>query len=216
MWKEKIKENILYKIKNLSLVLGSMFLWIFPIFLFLLASYLPKVLWKNLDFNSYIEFVKILIWPYTVLVILFFFKKVFTYLFFSMEEFNFFGAKGGLKNVNDVIREEVSRKFTEEKNEIERSSLLDGLNKEIEEKEKAISETENKADGNLVLAREIMNEWKKDSANRSDIIKKLEDRNKKLENILRNNLVHIEDNEKLDADDRKTSDSILEEDNVKR
>ncbi len=51
----------------------------------------------------------IIAWPLVIFLILIFFKEVFAYMFFSMSEFNFFGAKGKLKNVREMIREEANK-----------------------------------------------------------------------------------------------------------
>lgn len=58
-----------------------------------------------------------MIWPSIVLISLLFFKKVFTYFFFSLEEFNFFGTKGKLKNVEVMIREKADDLWKKEKDE---------------------------------------------------------------------------------------------------
>ncbi len=57
------------------------------------------------DFSHFLRLVEIGIWPITVLICAFFFRKVFTYLFFSVEEYNFFGIRGSLKSVTSVIEE---------------------------------------------------------------------------------------------------------------
>lgn len=51
----------------------------------------------------------VVVWPVVVLIVALFFKKVFTYLFFSMEEFNFFGARGQLIDVKTMIAQEVEK-----------------------------------------------------------------------------------------------------------
>lgn len=52
-----------------------------------------------------LELLKIVVWPLTVIFSICFFRKTFTYLVLSLEEFNFFGTRGRLKNVSDVIDE---------------------------------------------------------------------------------------------------------------
>lgn len=176
-------KNIINKLKNVFSIFGGLFLWISPLTLFFLVTYLPKILW-NPSFTNYIEFLKILVWPYTVLVILFFFKKVVTYLFFSMDEFNFFGAKGNLKNVNEVILEEVNKKFLEKENEEKRKNDMEKLNAEIKIKESELSKTKGTADENLDLAREIMKEWKKSTEQNKKTILNLDTENKRLKEIV--------------------------------
>lgn len=171
------------KLNHLFSLLGGLFLWLSPLALFLLVTYLPKILW-NPSFNDYLEFLKILVWPYTVLVILFFFKKVVTYLFFSMDEFNFFGAKGNLKNVNEVILEEVNKRFLDKENEEKRRNDMEKLNAEIKSKESEISKAKGTADENLDLAREIMKEWKKSTEQNKKTISDLSAENKKLKEIM--------------------------------
>ena len=199
------------KLKNLSTLLGSLFLWIAPLALFIWSTYIPKIIW-NPSFKDYLEFLKILIWPYTVLVILFFFRKVVTFLFFSMDGFNFFGAKGTLKNVNEVIVAEVNKKFMEEKQEAERKKTKDELNAEIRNKENEIRKAKGSADENLDLAKEIMIEWKKATKQSGEIISELEKENKRLKEIVSG--LPVSDGAKPEAssfviDESKTSDQIL-------
>lgn len=74
-------------IKNFLRIITSWLTWLLPVSFFLLALVIPVKLF-NLDFLSYTT---ILVWPITILTVLFFFRKVFTYLLFSIDEFNFFG-----------------------------------------------------------------------------------------------------------------------------
>ncbi|MEX0934939.1 MAG: hypothetical protein WDZ70_01260 [Candidatus Paceibacterota bacterium] len=67
------------------------------------------------DHSELIDYLGVVIWPAIVLIALLFFRKVFTFLFFSMENFNFFGAKGRLRNVEEVIREKARELHEEEK-----------------------------------------------------------------------------------------------------
>lgn len=57
-------------------------------------------------------------------------------MFFSMNEFNFFGAKGGLKNVNDMIDEEVNKKFIKEKEDTESEQKYKTLLDEIKRQDR--------------------------------------------------------------------------------
>lgn len=61
----------------------------------------------------------IFIWPVIILIIIFKFKETLTYFVFSFKEFNFFGAKGELKNpmelINEKVEERVENKRLEEK-----------------------------------------------------------------------------------------------------
>ena len=56
---------------------------------FLGAVYILTFLYiHDLTFEEWVSFIKILVWPTIVFVGLLFFRRVFTYLFFSIEEFN--------------------------------------------------------------------------------------------------------------------------------
>lgn len=59
--------------------------------------------------EDYISILSVIVWPAVVVMALIFFRKVVTFLFFSIEEFNFFGAKGRLKNVQELIAEKASQ-----------------------------------------------------------------------------------------------------------
>jgi hypothetical protein len=219
----KILATIFEKLKNLLTLSAGLFLWLAPLALFLAVTYLPKLLW-NLSFKEYLEFLGVLVWPYTLLVILFFFKRVVTYLFFSMEGFDFFGAKGGLKNVEEVILEEVNKRFLEEKKEADRRDSVEKLNKEINEKEAEIKKKENQinsakgeADENLELAKEILKDWKKSTTQNTKTISDLNTENRKLKEIISNlSKTTTADNlSKEDIDTSKTSNPILDETSIK-
>ena len=169
-------KKIVYKIYdqtiNLLRIAGYLFWWIVPFALFLLATYLPKLIW-DVNFSDYLDFIKILVWPISALIILFFFKKVIAYLFFSVDGFNFFGAKGEIKNVYDLITEKVNERFKNEKREKERESEVVRLQKELES-------SSGRADENLSIAEEILSEWKKTIVDN----KKLAEENNKLREVL--------------------------------
>lgn len=212
-------ENIIIQSKNLFKLAGSLFWWLVPLAIFLLVTFLPKIIW-NLNFNDYMEFLRILIWPCTVLIILFFFKKIATYLFFSMDGFNFFGAKGNLKNVNDVIIEEVNRKFLEEKNEEMREKDMKEAREEIKSKEAEISKAQGSVDDNLNIAKGIMKEWKKSIELNKKSINNLAKENRRLKEIITDlspgELLYGEQSSAQVVDDSKTSDPISEESNINK
>lgn len=171
------------QLKDVCTMCGHLFWWLAPVSILLLALILPAYFF-GIDF---IAFVKTTIWPVTILVILFFFKEVFTYLFFSMKEFNFFGIKGTLRNVIDVINERVENKFIDGKNEKERGELTNTLAEEIKEREVEIAQkdaeikkTKGDADENLELARDILKEWKDTKTKYQKIVAKLEEENRRL------------------------------------
>ncbi len=200
------------QIKNLSKLLEGWFMWLVPLTLFLIALIIPTYLFR-LDF---LKFVEVLVWPFTTLTALFFFKKVFTYMFFSMDEFNFFGLKGHLKNVNEVIVEEVSRKFIEIEKEEKRKKDMEELNLEIKNKETEISRAKGSADENLDLARDVMKEWKESTKKSAKTILELGTENKRLNEIVsRLPPQYISEvSSTLSIDDTKTSDPILEESKI--
>lgn len=147
-------------LKLVAILIRNFLVFITPFVVFLAVSLLFAYVLKA-DFDKYLELLKILVWPVTLLLALFFFRKVVTYLFFSMNEFNFFGSKGVLKSVTDVIDERVETRFENEKEERKRA-------KELKEKEKALLEAErlkqtheDSAQDNLRLAREMFENYKK-------------------------------------------------------
>ena len=79
---------------------------------------------RSSHFEQFKELLSIIIWPAVVLVILIYFRRVITYLFFSMEEFNFFGVKGELKNVHEMIREKAQELRAQEKNQEDNGKKL--------------------------------------------------------------------------------------------
>lgn len=201
-----IKEIIL-KFKSIILSIGSLLIWLMPLTLLILAICLPRLIWHP-SFHDYLEFLKIIVWPFTALTILFFFREVVTYLFFSMNEFNFFGAKGKLRNVNDVIIENVNKKFLEEKNESRRRTDIEKLNKNILLKEKEVQVASGNAKENLDLAKEIFSKYKKLSEEHKEAV---------LENERLRDAVNcypkssIEEASLPDIDNSETSDAVLEE-----
>ncbi len=76
----------------------------------LLAAYL---LLPDATEARLLRLVNALDWPVTVLILAFFFQRVLTYLFFSLDSFNFFGASGTLRPIEDVIEEQTARRIRE-------------------------------------------------------------------------------------------------------
>lgn len=70
---------------------------------------------EGITLDQFIKLAAVFVWPAVVIVALFFFRKVFSYLFFSLEEFNFFGTRGTLKNVQDLIREKADALWKKER-----------------------------------------------------------------------------------------------------
>jgi hypothetical protein len=120
------------------------------------------------------ELVRVLSWPIVVLIAGIFFKKVFTYLFFSLDEFNFFGARGKLKEVKEVIREKAAelrnqeRREEEEKIKIETlTNKLQGLQTSKQEKQKIIHDL-------LRFSNDLFRDYKKISEEKRKLEAKLE------------------------------------------
>lgn len=146
------------KIKNI----GEKIISLIPysLLLILLIS-LGIVIYKyNLTFDRLIEILKIIIWPIIVLSALLFFRKVFTYLFFSMEEFNFFGTKGKLKDIREVIEEKVKIKFDESENEKLRGLEIKKITEDFEKMKLSKDSTDKKMEEWAELSKYIFNKYK--------------------------------------------------------
>jgi hypothetical protein len=209
------------KLKEILIFMSGLFLLLTPIALVSLLFCLPKFIF-DLSYENYLKFLEVFIWPTTILIILYFFKKVATYLFFSMDEFNFFGAKGNLKNINDVVLEQVNKRFLEEKRERKRSRNMGKLNLEIRKKaeellnkETQANTAQGKADESLKFAKEILNEWKKSTSENEKNMKELESENKRLKEIISGlSPTNTEVNVQQIVDENKTSDPIVDENNI--
>ena len=144
--------------------LRNITLWLTPFFIFCIFIYIAVYSLKG-NLSAYTELLKILIWPITVLIGLFFFRKVVTYMFFSMDEFNFFGVKGELKNVDDLINEEVDRRLKMEKEEMATKEEMKKLGDKL-------NNTSATAEENLKLAQDI---YKVYQSYKEDTEKKIQD-----------------------------------------
>jgi hypothetical protein len=124
--------------------------FIFWLFLFLIFAFLHQ----SVGLNGTLEVLKVVIWPLVLLLALVFFKEIFTYMFFSMREFNFFGAKGRLKNVQQLISEKVKEQLDREK-----------FQKQNEESFKQLSTSKNslqeKLDNTLNFAQQLIKDAEK-------------------------------------------------------
>lgn len=145
------------------------------ILIFLLGSILIFIYNGAISYVQYLEILKTIIWPTIVLMSLLFFKKVFTYLFLSMEEFNFFGAKGHLKDVRDLIDERVEDRVEQARNQKEREEEIERITTEIERKEKTTNELDVKAKENIELATKLLNMYLTLSNEHNDSLKELEE-----------------------------------------
>lgn len=94
-----------------------------------------------ISFNQFLQLLEIIAWPGVVLVAAFFFRKVFTYMFFSMDQFSFFGAHGRLKRAEEMIEEEAARLVQREKDTTDAKTMREKLAKleeQINESKKQI------------------------------------------------------------------------------
>lgn len=104
--------NTILKSKTLSLV-GAL-----ALFLFVYFSLPPHIE------ESFLKLIAVLDWPVTIIVLAFFFHRIFTYVFFSLDAYNFFGLSGTLRPVADIIDEQVERRLREEKEREKKDALL--------------------------------------------------------------------------------------------
>jgi hypothetical protein len=143
--------------------------------LVVLAGLLLIIFYQNgLSFEHLIDVLEVLIWPTVILVAMLFFRKVLTYLFFSMEEFNFFGTKGGLKDIRKIIEEKVESRIKEEKEATERLSTISKFELELNNAKKSIDDAGKKAEENLNLATTIFKQYKELSDMHTETEKELE------------------------------------------
>jgi len=144
--------------KLFSFLDTSLSLLPYLVFGILVSSILIVLIKSGLSFEQLIELLNVVIWPTIVLMSLLFFRKVFTYLFFSIEEFNFFGAKGKLKNVRAVVSEKAqdmyeSRLSTEKQKEERRLN-----NEELESLKNSQGEVEARNEKIYLLAERVIKE----------------------------------------------------------
>ncbi len=144
-----------------------------PFILFLLSCAAAVFFFKG-SLERYIELLTITIWPITILLALFFFRKVVTYMFFSMDEFNFFGAKGELKDITGVIEERVARRMSDQKAEQERQEEIKVIADSLEKAKASHNNVEQKAKENLELARSIFKDYKNLSQKHIETSKELD------------------------------------------
>lgn len=118
---------------------------------------MPSPLVDYIVFNT-IELLKVIAWPLVIFLALWFFRKVFTYLFFSMDEFNFFGAKGRLDNPIDMIKREAKKLKEKDDEEQKIMQKYSEYEKTITNLQNSKSEESQKALDNLSFARELIRE----------------------------------------------------------
>jgi hypothetical protein len=140
------------------------------IFLLAIFTFFYK---KGIQYDQLLNLLEILIWPIIVLSGLIFFRKVFTYLFLSMEEFNFFGNKGKLRNAQEIIEEKVQKRLEEDQKEKERQISLEKIEDELESARVSRESSEKQAQENFNLAKEVFMKYKELSEESTTLKKEL-------------------------------------------
>lgn len=141
---------------------------------------------NHLSYEYFTSILKIIIWPAIVLVALLFFRKVFVYMFFSMEEFNFFGARGVLKDIRKVIEEKVQERIQQEKNQEERNKEINKFTEDLKEANKLKGNAEKKASEISDIATDIFSKYKELSKQNTAMLNELNEfRRQKEERELR-------------------------------
>ena len=72
---------------------------------------------SNMNWELVLRYWEATRWPLVVLFAFVSFRKVVAYLFLSLREFNFFGTKGELRDVQVVIREKAQELYERERKE---------------------------------------------------------------------------------------------------
>lgn len=157
---------------NFDKFIASIPYWILIIFVGSLLIFLYE---HGITYEHFTGVVGIIIWPTVVLIAILFFKKVFTYLFLSMEEYNFFGNKGRLKDVREVIDKMVERRIGEEREREKTKAEFDRFASEIDSTKKSRDSSEKKADEYLKLANEILASFKDLSKTHQGVLKELDE-----------------------------------------
>lgn len=143
----------------------------------------------RIDYGQILDLIKVLIWPAVIFSATIFFKKVFTYLFFSMEEFNFFGAKGNLKSITEVIDEKVEIRLQEKAEKEMTDSMVSQFEEEIKKANLSVGDSKKEAKDNLNLAGEILKDYKELINENEKTIKELKELKKEKRERERMNLL---------------------------
>lgn len=152
------------------------------------GSILVFLYFGNLDYKEYIQILQILIWPSIVLGALLFFRKVFTYLFFSMEEFGFFGNKGKLKNIEEVINEKVEERIKREKEQVDIELKMKKFEGKLQNVTQSKADETKKAEEYRDLAVKMVKQYKE----MSDINKELNEELYELRRYKQNRLDRLD------------------------
>ncbi len=128
---------------------------------------------NHITYENFTGIIQILIWPTVVFFAILFFRRVFTYLFFSMEEFNFFGTKGKLKDIREVIEERVDLRIKEQEGQKALASEIQKFSTELENVKKSKGDVEKQANEYFELAKKYLNRYEKLSEQNIDLTKEL-------------------------------------------
>ena len=182
--KQLPNQKMIERIKPFFITSRNVIIWLLPLLAFP-VFFVLSYFFLNISQGETIELLRVFIWPVTTLIILFFFRKIFTYLFFSMDEFNFFGIKGSLRNVQDVINEKASELRNREKEESQRKEKVKLFEKEIEKKQGLILDLTQQKQIEVKewssLAEEFLQDYKKLSKDYVEISQKYIEKLKKEE-----------------------------------
>lgn len=146
------------------------------ILLILICIVLITLLVHGFTYDHVIGLINVLVWPTVTFCALIFFRKVFTYLFLSMDEFNFFGNRGQLQDVRQIITKKANELREYEKNQ-------EKLESERVEHKKELDNIRNVRDKSISIT-ERMGNFAEKLIKENDNLKLLNiDLSKKIENL---------------------------------
>ncbi|MCL5011139.1 MAG: hypothetical protein M1127_02935 [Patescibacteria group bacterium] len=116
---------------------------------FIVANVLIFVfLFIGKEYQTAIELIKFLCWPGLIFVIFVvvinsaYLRELFSYLFLSMEEFNFFSIKGKIENVREVIERKIEEGIQKLEKNKQIETLKRGVIELIEQKGESAQESD--------------------------------------------------------------------------
>lgn len=147
----------------------------YVVLLVLIGVLLDFVHRQDLNFDQINKLIGTIIWPTVVFFAFLFFRRVITYLFFSMEEFGFFGTRGELKDVREVINERVEQKFVEDKAKEEQDKKLSIMQEQLRVAAQSQADTKTEVEENFKLAKSIFEDYKKLLTDHEKVTKELDE-----------------------------------------
>lgn len=144
-------KNIFKKLANYS--------FIFKFFLWCVIFAVSYWFLKKIGFRSpehWLRFFEIIAWPSVVVILLSLFKKIFTYLFLSVREFNIFGAHGRLRDPYEVIEERTAQKYKERITSEEHERHQEVLKRKIQNMEEELNSNALQRDELFLLSQESL------------------------------------------------------------